>query len=150
MIKYKNAFRSLTVSRSIRFGGLPNSPGCRPPPSGCRPPPRCRPPLWMQTTSPWIQTSWMQTPGQSPRMQISLRQIPLGSPPPLWTEGMTHACENITFPQLLLQAVTRHLSAPEQIRNVLNSFTTNIKPEYAPLRRAAFARSTLNFISTVH
>ena len=25
--------------------------------------------------------------------------------PPPWTEGMTHACENITFPQLLLQAV---------------------------------------------
>ena len=32
---------------------------------------------------------------QTPRMQ---------NPPPR-TEGMTHACENITFPQLLLQAV---------------------------------------------
>ena len=30
-------------------------------------------------------------------------QIP--PPHPLWTEGMTHACENITFPQLLLRAV---------------------------------------------
>ena len=25
--------------------------------------------------------------------------------PPLWTEFLTHACENITFSQLLLQAV---------------------------------------------
>ena len=29
---------------------------------------------------------------------------PRGRHPP-WTEGMTHACENITFPQLLLRAV---------------------------------------------
>ena len=111
-------------------GGKPPPPGYRPP--GCRPlgspPPGCRP--------PW--------------MQISIRQIPLGSPFPLWTKGMTHACENITIPQLLLRAVTRYFSAPEQIRNVLNSFTTNTKPEYTPLRRAAFARSALNFISTVH
>ena len=27
------------------------------------------------------------------------------TPPPLWTEFLTHACENITFPQLLLRAV---------------------------------------------
>ena len=26
-------------------------------------------------------------------------------PPHLWTDGMIHACENITFPQLLLRAV---------------------------------------------
>ena len=37
------------------------------------------------------------------------------TPPPLWTEFLTHACENITFPQLLLRTVkigfkpTRHL-----------------------------------------
>ena len=29
------------------------------------------------------------------------------TPPSLWTEGMTHACENITFPQLLLRAVIK-------------------------------------------
>ena len=29
----------------------------------------------------------------------------LGYTLPLWTEGMTHAFENITFPQLLLRAV---------------------------------------------
>ena len=28
------------------------------------------------------------------------------SPYPPWKEGMTHACENITFPKLLLRAVT--------------------------------------------
>ena len=27
------------------------------------------------------------------------------TPPPLWTEFLTHACENITFPQLLLRTV---------------------------------------------
>ena len=27
------------------------------------------------------------------------------NPPPLWTEFLTHACENINFPQLLLWAV---------------------------------------------
>ena len=29
----------------------------------------------------------------------------LPPPPPQWTEFLTHACENITFPQLLLQTV---------------------------------------------
>ena len=28
------------------------------------------------------------------------------APPLLWTEFLTHACENITFPQLLLRTVT--------------------------------------------
>ena len=27
---------------------------------------------------------------------------------PLWTEFLTHTCENITFPQLLLRAVTNN------------------------------------------
>ena len=31
--------------------------------------------------------------------------IPLGRLHPLWTEFLTHACENMTFPQLLLRAV---------------------------------------------
>ena len=30
--------------------------------------------------------------------------------PPLWTEGMTHVCENITFPQLLLRTVVMTLN----------------------------------------
>ena len=29
---------------------------------------------------------------------------PFPSPPTMWTEFLTHACENITFPQLLLRA----------------------------------------------
>ena len=33
---------------------------------------------------------------------------PEADPPP-WTEGMTHACENITFSQLLLRAVKMDL-----------------------------------------
>ena len=32
--------------------------------------------------------------------------------PPLWTEFLTHACENITFPQLRLRAVI-NLNVPE-------------------------------------
>ena len=35
--------------------------------------------------------------------QQSTGQTP--PPPPLWTEFLTHACENITFPQLLLRTV---------------------------------------------
>ena len=49
---------------------------------GCTPPSGCRPPLFM----------WPVMHAGKP-------------PPPLWTERMTHACENITFPQLLLRAV---------------------------------------------
>ena len=29
---------------------------------------------------------------------------------PQWTEGITHACENITFPQLLLRSVITQVS----------------------------------------
>ena len=32
------------------------------------------------------------------------------TPLPPWTEFLTHACENITFPQLLLQSVTKQVS----------------------------------------
>ena len=39
---------------------------------------------------------------KTPRMQTPWMQAP--SLPP-WTKGMTHACENITFPQLLLRTV---------------------------------------------
>ena len=52
-------------------------------------PPACRTPPRMQTP-----------PGCRPPRQ---------TPPPLWTEGMTHACENITFLQLLLRAVNMQL-----------------------------------------
>ena len=31
------------------------------------------------------------------------------TPPSLWTEFLTHACENITFPQLRLRTVTNNL-----------------------------------------
>ena len=31
---------------------------------------------------------------------------PFAALDPQWTEFLTHACENITFPQLLLQTVT--------------------------------------------
>ena len=34
----------------------------------------------------------------------------LGYTPLLWTEFLTHACENITFPQLLLRRVKTSLS----------------------------------------
>ena len=45
-----------------------------------------------------------------PPGQIPLDADPLGRPPsdadhPTWTEGMTHACEIVTFPQLLLRTV---------------------------------------------
>ena len=31
------------------------------------------------------------------------------TPSPLWTESLTHACENITFPQLLLRTVINYI-----------------------------------------
>ena len=50
-------------------------------------------PLTMYTPLRHAHTPTMHTPLSSP-----------GMPPPQ-TEGMIHACENITFPQLLLRAV---------------------------------------------
>ena len=39
---------------------------------------------------------------------VCVSQHPMGqTPPPLWTGFLTHACENITFPQLLLRTVRR-------------------------------------------
>ena len=43
---------------------------------------------------------WMQTP-PGHMTSDSCWEANLST----WTEGMTHACENITFPQLLLRAV---------------------------------------------
>ena len=34
--------------------------------------------------------------------------LPRTPPTPLWTEFLTHACENIAFQQLLLRAVKSH------------------------------------------
>ena len=107
----------------------PLPPGCRPS-SGCRPPtPWIQSllgrPLWMQTPigrPPPMQTPPKQTPldadsplwirihpppGCRPPIGILLpgcRPLLRQTPPLLWTEGMTHACENITFPRLLLRA----------------------------------------------
>ena len=48
---------------------------------------------------------WMQTPPrQNPPWCIFLLDV---DPLPPWSEGMTHACENITFSQLLLQVVIK-------------------------------------------
>ena len=63
---------------------------------------------------PWMQTSLDADPLGRPPQANPPRQTPLDAeplpgqtpPPPLWIEGMTHACENIAFPQLLLRAVT--------------------------------------------
>ena len=66
---------SLTVFHSIHGGGvgcLPNTPGGSP--------------LWMQTPLE------ANPPGH-------LTWDACWEANPLWTEGMTHACENITLPQ---------------------------------------------------
>ena len=67
---------SLTIPHSIQLGGLPK--------------PQMQTPL---DVDPQADIPWMQTP---PGCRLP------GCRPP---EGMTHACENITFPQLLLRAV---------------------------------------------
>ena len=35
----------------------------------------------------------------------SVSEQAMGQRPPFWTEFLTHACENITFPQLLLRTI---------------------------------------------
>ena len=70
--------------RTARFSGL-LSCHARPPPT-MHIPQRCMPHL----------------PCMAPAKHAPRHACP---PPPLWTEGMTHACENITFPQLLLWTV---------------------------------------------
>ena len=76
-----------------------NPPGCKPLPLDADPLPPGRPP---DADPPDVDPpSSRQTPtplSRPPRMQ----SLP---PPPPWTKGMTRACENITFPQLLLRAV---------------------------------------------
>ena len=67
----------MTVSRSIPCisgGGLPNAP-------------------WMQTPLD-AYPLWKQTPSH-----VTCDACWETNPPLLWTEGMTHACENITLPQ---------------------------------------------------
>ena len=64
--------RSLTVSHSIRSGGLPIPDADHPPPLDADP-------------------SWMKTSPQD--------ADPPGCRTSLWTEGMTHTCENITLTQ---------------------------------------------------
>ena len=59
-------------------------------------PPGYTPSLWIQTAleaDPSMQTPLMQTPQSCDLWCL------LGSQPPLWIEGMTHACENITLTQ---------------------------------------------------
>ena len=46
-------------------------------------------------------------------------------PPPLWAEILTHACENITFPQLLLRKVKIQLS-PMYTRDVAGIFSIQL------------------------
>ena len=49
------------------------------------------------------QANWMQSPGiQTPPEADPLVMwpvMPAGKPTPLWTEGMTHTCDNNTLPQ---------------------------------------------------
>ena len=106
------------------LGGLPNTPGCRPPPEcicppGCRSPPGCRHP-WMQT--PWMQTPWMQTllDADPPGCRLAKCRPPGCRPPwscdlwcmlesqPLWTEWHT-SVKTLSCPKLCLRAVTTKL-----------------------------------------
>ena len=102
--------------------------GCVPPTSvailGCvwqtppgQTPPHRNPLGRHPTPSPWADTPWADfAPGQIPPPgQYTPTQLHVGILTPAhcmlgytpWTEEMTHACENITFPQLLLRAVKR-------------------------------------------
>ena len=48
----------------------------------------------------------------------------VGYTQPPWTEFLTHACENIIFPQILLQAVTKQVSLVTVLH--LNKMTSQL------------------------
>ena len=62
---------------------------------------------------PWECLPW----GCLPRRVYTLCPLHAGIHPPPWTDWMTHACENITFPQLLLRTVISFLGGYHWIRN---------------------------------
>ena len=98
------AFLTKQIQNRYRYRRLPDSPS-----------------PWMQTPHhPWMQTSPdADPPGCRPLSPLNAHPLPPGckppspgcrlplpsacweanSPPPPWTEGMTHTCENITLSQ---------------------------------------------------
>ena len=71
----------------------------------------------------------IQSEGVSAQAPPPMQTPPGCRPPaadPLWTEGMTHACEIITFPQLLLRALTMHTTTHENM-NYLSSVKITIQ-----------------------
>ena len=52
-----------------------------------------------------VRARGMHAGGHAGGVGVCLRGPCVACSPPLWTEFLTHACENITFPQLLLRAV---------------------------------------------
>ena len=62
--------------------------------------------------------------------------LPHTPPPILWTEYLTHVCENITFPQLLLRTVINTVVLPESYK--LSLIKSNVKHGNFPMLRLGF------------
>ena len=58
---------------------------------------------------------------------------------PLWTEFLTHACENITFPQLLFQTVTNKQECPPALCHYIN----DIINDQIPFQSKAISRAAM-------
>ena len=81
------------------------------------------PTMHAPTTTP-PQLPHMPPPRITPAMHAPCTPSCHTCPPHLWTEFLTHACENITFPQLLLRTVT--ICKPTiQTKNFPSSFISN-------------------------
>ena len=61
---------------------------------------------------------------------------------PLWTEWLTHACENITFPQLHLRAVT---IKKQQKNNIKSEFQVCPNP-VTPLLASVITKKQIKYL----
>ena len=113
---HSSRMRTARSSSRLLWGCLPQCILGSPPPSvgldtpRCRPgdPPRCGPgdpPTPGPSTSPLgvgleiCKACWDTTPRGPARHAGIPLAMPAGIPPPLWTEFLIHATENITLPQ---------------------------------------------------
>ena len=70
---------------------------------------------------------------------------PPSPPPPPWTEFLTPACENITFSQLMLRAVTNHIkTAHDEHRHVSELLSNKLQEKLWDLKMVKLSVSHLS------
>ena len=111
--------------RTVRFSGRLSyhaRPMPRIPPTVHTPPMRMPPAMH---APPFMLLPCMPLPTHAPCHACPSAPMPPATHPHLWTEILTHACENITFPQLLLRKVKIQLS-PMYNRDVAGIFSIQL------------------------